>query len=305
MHPVARTLGFAALIFSLLAHAQDDSGTEEKRMQELKKAYDSLNFRNGEIILGEKQVKLNLGESFHFLNSKDTETVLHRFWGNPPGFDGYGMIIPKDKTIFDPETWTVVLSFEESGYVSDEDADEINFNEVLTDMKESLVEANVERKRLGYETVELKGWAEPPRYDKASHTIDWAKDMRFGNAPENTLNYNIRVLGRRGILNLNVVGTMKQLPDIKQHREELLKLASFMDGHRYADYQAGTDKVAAYGLAAVVAGGTLAKKVGFFKLLLAALMASKKLIGMGVIALVLGLSKLLGRKKSEDAGPQA
>ena len=83
----------------------------------------------------------------------------------------------------------------------------------------------------------------------------WAKDLKVDGSDEDTLNYNIRILGRRGVLILNAVAGMSQLAQIEQASPEILKLVEFSEGHRYADFNPKTDKVAAYGLAALVAGG--------------------------------------------------
>jgi uncharacterized membrane-anchored protein len=292
-------LAWLAPLNALQAQAENDP-----KVQEMKKLFESLNFRTGEVVLGNNQVKLSLGEQFSFLNQKDSEIVLNKFWGNPPGFTGYGMVFPKDDSIFDSNSWSVVISFEDSGYVSDEDADQIDYEELLADMKSNIKEENEARKAQGYPTLELKGWAEPPQYDKNLHVIYWAKDIRFEKQTQDTLNYNIRVLGRRGVLNLNVVAPMDQLETIRQQRHHIVQLASFLEGHRYADYQPGKDKAAAYGLAALVAGGAVAKKAGFFKLLIAGLLASKKLLVVAGIGLLALLRKLFGKKsKAESEHP--
>jgi uncharacterized membrane-anchored protein len=75
----------------------------------------------------------------------------------------------------------------------------------------------------------------------------------------------------------------------------------FNPGNRYADFDAKTDKVAEYGLAALVAGG-VAAKLGFFGKLFALLLAFKKLIIVGVAVAGTSLVKLFGRKK-ESAPP--
>ncbi len=75
----------------------------------------------------------------------------------------------------------------------------------------------------------------------------------------------------------------------------MITFASFEDGQRYADFREGSDKVAGYGLAALVAGG-VASKVGLFGKLLAFLLAFKKLLIGGVVALLAGIGKLFGRK---------
>ncbi len=118
--------------------------------------------------------------------------------------------------------------------------------------------------------------------------------MRFGGEGTSTLNYNIRMLGRRGVLVLNAIASMDQLAAVEKATPEILAMVNFQDGHRYADFNASTDKVATYGLAALVAGGLLAKG-GFFKVLLVSLLAGKKFIIIGAIALFALGKKLLAR----------
>ena len=130
----------------------------------------------------------------------------------------------------------------------------------------------------------------------------WAKEIRFGGAPVTTLNYNIRVLGRGGVLVLNAVAPMSSLPEIEEQVPALVRMADFDSGKRYADFNGSTDKVAAYGLAALVAGG-IAAKAGLFKLLWVGLLAFKKLIIVGLIAVSGFFKKMFGRKQPPPAPP--
>ena len=143
--------------------------------------------------------------------------------------------------------------------------------------------------------IELVGWATPPRYDAAEKKMYWAKELRFGDSTENTLNYNIRILGRRGVLILNAVAGMPQLAEIEKAAPAILATVNFQEGHRYMDFTPGTDKVATYGLAGLVAGGVLAK-AGFFKVLVGILIAGKKLVIVGAIAVFVLVKKLFGGK---------
>jgi uncharacterized membrane-anchored protein len=58
---------------------------------------------------------------------------------------------------------------------------------------------------------------------------------------------------------------------------EIISMVNFLPGSRYADYRQGNDKVAAYGLAALVLGG-VAAKAGLFKGLIALILVGKKFI---------------------------
>jgi uncharacterized membrane-anchored protein len=123
----------------------------------------------------------------------------------------------------------------------------------------------------------------------------WAKELKFGESPENTLNYNIRILGRRGVLVLNAVAGMGQLQEIEQVAPQIISMVDFQEGHRYVDFNSSTDKVATYGLIGLVVGG-LAAKAGFFKLLIPLLLGMKKLLIVGIVAIGAFFKKFFGKK---------
>ena len=101
--------------------------------------------------------------------------------------------------------------------------------------------------------------------------------MRFGSGIEETLNYNVRILGRKGVLLFNAVAVPSQLPAIKASIPDLLANVSFIKGQQYQDYSADIDEVAAYSIGGLVAGKVLAK-VGFFAIIL-------KFWKLGILAL--------------------
>lgn len=258
----------------------------------------SLKFQTGKITLPGNIATLNLPSNFRYLPPADAERVLVQGWGNPPGNPSLGMIFPAELSPLAEDGWGVVITYDKDGHVKDDDADSIKYDDLLKEMKEATLEASKERKKDGYGGIELVGWAEPPRYDKTSHKFFWAKELKFGDskAEGNSLNYNIRVLGREGVLVLNAVATMKQLSTIKTEMPQIVEITNFTAGNSYNDFDSKTDKVAEYGLAALVAGG-VAAKLGFFGKIFAFLLAFKKLLFIGLIAIGAGVMKLLGRNK--------
>ena len=59
---------------------------------------------------------------------------------------------------------------------------------------------NIERKKLGYSTLNLVGWASKPYYDGKNKVLHWAKELKVEGDEGNTLNYDVRVLGRKFLL---------------------------------------------------------------------------------------------------------
>lgn len=257
-----------------------------------------LHYQTGEISLQDGLAKLQLPEGFRYLPPADAELVLTKLWGNPPGMSTLGMIVPPKTSVMDDRGWAVVIEYQEDGYIKDADADKIDYTKLLKQMQKATREANQERKQQGYHEVDLVGWAAPPRYDKVTHKMYWAKELNFVGEQHHTLNYGIRVLGRRGVLILNAVASMEDFPMIEQATPDIVKLVEFNAGNRYEDFNGSSDKVAAYGLAALVAGG-VAAKAGFFKLLIAGLIAAKKLVIVAVIAAAAFIKKFFaGRDRS-------
>jgi len=261
----------------------------------------SLKPQSGTVTLPGDRAVLSLPESFRYLAPGDAQRLIEQGWGNPPGSgEGtLGMILPAALNPLGEEGWGVIITYSDDGHVADDDAASIDYAGLLKDMQESTDASNEERVKAGYASITLAGWAEAPHYDATAKKIYWAKDLVFGDNPNHTLNYCIRVLGRTGVLELNAVAGMSQLTQVKESMNQVVGFADFTQGNRYADFNADTDKVAAYGLAALVAGG-LAAKTGLFAKLLALLVAFKKFIIIGVVALG-GLAAKLFRKKAPDA----
>lgn len=273
----------------------EDSAGAALRLEAFEK---SLNYRSGQILLGDGLARLHLDSNTHYLDPEDSRKVLVDLWGNPPGTTALGMIFPHGQKASMPRCWAVVISFDEDGYVKDDDAEKIDYDDLLKQMKKDIGEANEERRKAGYSTIDLVGWAEKPRYDAQQHKMYWAKELRFDNAPGNTLNYNVRILGRKGVLVLNAVSSMEDFPAVREGMQPLMQEVEFEQGHRYADFDPKIDKVAAYGIAGLVAGTVLAK-AGLFKVLIGLIIAFKKVLLAFGVAAVAFLYRLFSNKREE------
>ncbi len=289
--PLACLLVVAPLAIASTALAQRLERTPERLTPEQLEA--QLRYRTGRVTMRGGLATFDLPADFRYLDADQTETVL-REWGNPPGSETLGMLVPAGVRLLTKGGWGIIISYDEDGYVKDDDASKIDYADLLKDMQQATRDANSERAKAGYSTAELVGWAEPPRYDSLTHKLYWAKNYKFSDNPGHTLNYNIRVLGRRGVLVLNAVASMDRLDAVKREMPKVIGSVEFNEGHRYADFMPGTDKVAEYGIAALVAG-SLAAKAGFFKVLLGALIALKKLVIVGLAAAAAFLRKLFRR----------
>ncbi|WP_196888687.1 DUF2167 domain-containing protein [Aureivirga sp. CE67] len=250
-----------------LAITLEEYAAYEKALDSIVKGF---TYEYGEVELLNGKVLVNVPEGFMFLNAKDSKTVLEDIWDNPPTDDpSLGMLFPKDMgpLSVDPNSFAIDITYSDEGYISDEDAKDIDYTDLMKTLKQDTEDWNDERVSQGYEKIHLIGWASEPYYDAINKKLHWAQEYNFEGGETNILNYNIRVLGRNGYLNLNVIGDMAVLPSVKKEINPIIENFNFTRGNTYAEHDPSIDKVAAYGIGGLIAGKVLAK-TGFFALLL-------------------------------------
>lgn len=286
------------------AEAHATGGKSAKLPPKAEAFLKELHPQTGDIRIPEAKAVMHLGERYYFLPPAEAKRVLIEAWGNPPsqGDGVLGLVVEQGKNVFDAP-WAAVITYEDTGHVSDSKAKEEDYASVLKSMQESQEAANPEREKAGYPAMHLAGWAQPPSYDPASHSLIWARELRIADQPTNALNYDVRLLGRTGVLSLNMLSEMPLLGDVRSGAQAFGQAVTFEPGAAYADFNASTDKAAEYGLAGLVAGGVavaVAKKIGF----LAVILKFGKVILIGLAAAgaaVVGFfRKMFGRDREDD-----
>lgn len=191
--------------------------------------------------------EINIPDGYRFTGKAGTLTVL-QITHNPPSGKELGTIIPPGGG------WFMIFEFEDSGYVKDNDRN-LDADNVLQNIKDGTEAANAERKAKGWKPFHVTAWETPPFYDPQTKNLTWAILGR-GDDPTDSgsVNHSIRVLGRRGTMNVDLVVSPDKYAATKPEFNALMSGFSFSAGNRYADFRAG-DKVAKYGLAALIAGG--------------------------------------------------
>ena len=291
-------LSLVAIFLSIAVSANDeDSLAMEKAL--MKQVYDSINasmkYSTGAIKLPGGTIELNVPAGFKFLDAVQSKQVLTEFWGNPPSEETLGMIFPENSGPMSEGSYAFVVSFEQIGYVKDEDADKIDYDDLLKDMREGEKAENEERKKAGYDAIHMIGWASKPYYDKNNKILHWAKELQFGSNTDHTLNYGVRILGRKGILVLNAVATMNELNLVKADIPKVIHIANFTSGNTYSDFNPDVDEVAAWTIGGLVAGKILTK-VGLW----AVIAKFGKFIVLGIIAIGGWLFSRFRKKKEEQ-----
>lgn len=204
--------------------------------------------------------------------------------------------LPTDRlNIIAGDNWWATFEFDDAGYVKDDET--IDADALLKQLKSSDGPSNEERRKMGLPELITDGWYVPPHYDTATKRLEWG--LRIHSAADNrpVINYTMRVLGRSGYERVVLVSTPESLDRDVAEFKKVLTGFDFNAGEKYSEFKQG-DRVAQFGLAALVAGGAaaVATKTGFWKTLLAALAAGWKLVAAAAVALVVGIGKLFKRK---------
>lgn len=287
---------FAA--FNAIWSQQADDAALEAQMKHLMDSISSsYQYQTGQVTLGENLATLQVPPGFRYLNAAQSKQVLEDLWGNPPGQTSLGMIFPEKFGPLDSASFAFNLTYDDMGFVKDGDADDINYADLFKNMQKEGEEENKVRAKEGYEPISIIRWAAQPYYDKERKILHWAKEFKVGDYPENTLNYDVRVLGRKGVLSMNAIGLMSQLDLIKSSIPAVTGAVAYTDGNKYSDFsESKGDKIAAWTIGGLVAGKILAK-AGLF----AILAKFGKLIILALIAGGAGIWRFVtGRKKQTE-----
>lgn len=253
----------------------------------IRDAYQWVDGPNTAAIKSTAEIKVPAG--FMFTGSKGAQELLEMM-GNPTSGNEVGFLAPTNLT------WFVVFEFDEVGYVKDDDKDKLDADKMLDSIKEGTEEGNKLRKEMGVAPMKIVGWEQKPKYDELSNNLEWA--IRGESEGEAVLNYNTRLLGRKGVMQVSLVVEPDQLAETLPVFKEMLTGYSFKVGERYAEYKDG-DKLAQFGLAALITGGAaaVAVKTGLLGTLALFFKKAWKLIIIVVVAIGGFIGKFFGKKK--------
>ncbi|MEO0366420.1 MAG: DUF2167 domain-containing protein [Pseudomonadota bacterium] len=254
--------GAIALLIAVAASAQEAAETEA--VSEGQRIYNSLNFEQGPGLFDvTSRAAIQLPEGYDRLNPSDTAKLMELYGNITTTEEWY--VAPTD------QSWFAVFSYEDSGYIKDDE--EIDSGDLLRSIREGTEAANAERRRMGWAELNIVGWEFEPRYSDTTNRLSWA--ILAESEGSEIINYNTRLLGRTGVMSAVLVADAENLDATVSEFENLLTGFNYKPGNLYSEYREG-DKLAKYGLAALVTGGAavaVAKSKGFIKLIIGGIVA--------------------------------
>lgn len=195
--------------------------------------------------------EMDLPAGYRFVDQANCAAFMEDT-GNFPSGDELGIVISTSAP-----KWFAIYEFEDTGYIKDAAGEKMDADEILKGLQEGTEAANEERKKRGWSEIHVVGWESPPAYNPETQRLEWAIKASSSESGD-LVNSFTRVLGRKGVMKVTVVCDTADLPAVRQEFQGRMQAFNFTAGNKYAEYKSG-DKVAAYGLAALILGGAAAK----------------------------------------------
>lgn len=236
---------------------------------------------------------IELGEDYVFLNKEDTVAFNNEIGNYETGLE-IGSIYPASEE----EDWFIIFEYDDTtGYIENPTEEKIDADEILASYKEGNEDANKELEKDGFAPINVIGWTKEPYFDSKTKNLAWALELE--SEGESIVNYNVRLLNRYGSVSAVLVADSSDLERLIPEVDRVLEGFSFKEGQRYEDFDPKKDKIAQFGLAALITGGAgvAAVKSG----LLATLLVFVKKFGILIVAAIGGViayfKKIKGKKE--------
>ena len=235
----------------------------------------------------EGNAKLVIPDQYVYLDARNTAKFLELQQNLSDGREV--MVAPRNLE------WMAYLEFSDEGYVKDDE--KIDASALLKTLQQNTERGNEQRKSRGWSELRLVDWATPPVYNTTTKRLEWATilDSKEGRA----VNFSTKILGRRGYTSVIMVTDPANLNAAETSLDTVLGGYAFNAGETYGDWRSG-DKVAQYGLAALIVGGVaaVAAKKGLFSVLGGFLAVAWKFIVAGAVAAMAWLRRLFAKKQA-------
>ncbi|EDY82875.1 hypothetical protein VDG1235_2498 [Verrucomicrobiia bacterium DG1235] len=288
----------ALLILAASLHAQDEGAAlSDEEAQAAAQAQwdafmDSLAWQTEGVGDLKEWATIDIPYGYRYLNGEDAAKLMQAYGNLPSTYEG---LIATDDL-----SWLVLFEFDPMGYVQDDEKDELDADKLLASMKESQEEGNRYRRDQGLEPMYLDGWAMEPRYNERTNNLEWGLLLRTGNSGQ-FVNYQTKLLGREGVMEVTLICDLDKMDYVLPTYQDLLLGHVYKEGKSYAEYRQG-DKIAEYGLTALIAGGAIygAAKLGFLGPVIIFFKKFFKFIIIGLVAIGAALKKFFSRMAGRE-----
>jgi uncharacterized membrane-anchored protein len=291
------SLLFGLVLATVGGTARAEGSDEPAAANPKEKVFNSIKWTSGPstVKVGD-QGEIKLTEGLKFTGPEGTRKMME-LMQNPTDGSELGLLTNADLD------WFVLFEFEDSGYVKDADKEKLDAKAMLDSIREGNEQSNKARAERGWAPIQIVGWHTAPFYNKETNNLEWC--IKGSSEGHDIVNYNTRILGRSGVMSANLLVDPKDLDQRLIEVKQILGGFSYVSGKKYSEWRSG-DKIAKYGLTALVVGGAVgaAAKLGFLAKIAASLGKLWKAIIVGLIAIGAGIKKFLFSGKKKETSDQ-
>lgn len=214
----------------------------------------SLDYKKGTVPISENRVTLKLMEGFRFLDERDSKKVISGLWGQDIPENSDGAILPPGIGPFSDHNWAYVISFDPIGHICDTIDVTIDSEKLMSKLKQNLVNENLKRQNENRQTMQIVDWEIKPVYDKTIRCLYWAIKYSFSNEIQNEIIYNIKILGRNGVLSI-YTQVNEKLGDLPRNNiKDIIRSAKFNPGQEYEAFSENTGSFSKSNLSELITG---------------------------------------------------
>ena len=136
------------LVFSFCIHsfANNDKDSLKAAMEIYLRHVDSveksMHYQTGKVSIKNGLAELDLPSGFKFLGEDQSKYVIEKVWGNMPQENIVGMLFPIGDTPYTDSSYAFILRYEEVGFVKEDDAEKINYEELPENMQKDEAKEN-------------------------------------------------------------------------------------------------------------------------------------------------------------------
>jgi hypothetical protein len=170
----------------------------------------------------------------------------------------------------------VLLGFAPIGYVKEDELSRLDADAMFKTAWDRIQRQNSDLVRQGLPGISAMHWEMNPAYSASEHSLEWA--LRSEMQGETVINHTVRLMGRRGVLDLTAVHSAKSdsIP-----LRDLAQGIAFREGENYASYRSG-DKLAAAGAVELLISDSASPESGVYR--------NPYVWGVGLGAIICGLA---------------
>lgn len=258
-----------------------------------------LEYKYGFIDICDNKAVLKLSEGYRYLEGNNAKNVLEIVWGMQSSKQMAGLILPPGIGPFSQDAWGFVVSFDESGHIQDTDSITLNKDILISKLRLDQETENKERQDKGHQTIQIVDWEMAPMYHIKSHTLSWALEYDFSNEIQHIVIFNIKKLGRTGILTLNAIIGKNVYESSRNSLIDALSFSEFNKDYKYDDFDKNGDPVSKSTLSDIVTGQEK-NELSFRQRLIERILSARRFIILIIFASVYLLIRHLRNKKNNE-----